>query len=307
MNRVIVILGPTAVGKTALSLTLAERLGTEIISGDSMLVYRGFDIGSAKPSKEEQSRVPHHLIDICDPWEDYNVTDFQREAGTWIKRLNAAGKIPILAGGTGLYVKALLEGYEFNETEGHDDYRRELERLGEEKGHAYVHAMLRDVNPEAAERLHENDFRRIIRALEVYHFGGERISQSKRGLIYDAFVIGLTRDRAKLYERINQRVDLMMASGFEDEVRRLLDSGITRDMPAMKGIGYREMGAYFAGEMTCEEAVELIKKNTRHFAKRQLTWYRKMPYIHWYSIDDRTDNELLQHVLQDLAGFSITI
>ena len=293
-DRLIVILGPTAVGKTALSIALAKELGTEIISGDSMLVYKGFDIGSAKPRQEEQEGVPHHLIDIREPWENYGVTDFVSEAAHCIREINARGKIPILAGGTGLYVKALLEGYEFNDTDGHEEYRAYLEELGRKKGKEYVHNLLSEVDPQSAERLHVNDFRRVIRALEVQHFGGEQISQrrqagngelSREELCYETIVMGLERDRQELYERINRRVELMFEAGLEDEVRRLLEGGLARDTQAMKGIGYKETASYLSGEMSREEAIELIQKSTRHFAKRQLTWYRKMPYIEWLAAD----------------------
>ena len=293
-DRLIVILGPTAVGKTALSIALARELGTEIISGDSMLVYKGFDIGSAKPDRAERQGVPHHLIDIREPYENYAVTDFVAEAGKCIGMLNAQGKVPLLAGGTGLYVKALLEGYQFNETEEHGAYRSYLEELGRSRGKEYVHGLLAAADPAAAKRLHPNDFRRVVRALEVSRFGGEQISQERQAgkgevlrenLCYDALVIGLERDRQELYERINQRVSLMFEAGLEDEVKGLLAGGLQRDTQAMKGIGYKETAAYLDGEMNREEAVELIQKSTRHFAKRQLTWYRKMPYIEWIKAD----------------------
>ena len=307
-EKLIVILGPTAVEKTALSVELAKRMDTEILSGDSMLVYRGFDIGSAKPTMEERQNVRHHLIDIREPWESYNVTDFKLEAEQLIHDINQRGKIPILAGGTGLYVKSLLEGYQFNTTEGDNEYRASLQKLAEVHGKEYVHAMLEKVNPEAAARLHVNDFRRVIRALEVAELGEEQISQEKRlseqgDLVYDVYVVGLRRDRKLLYERINKRVDLMLENGLVDEVRRLLTDGISREMQAMKGIGYKETAAALAGEMSMEEAAELIKKSTRHFAKRQFTWYRKMPYIHWYDIDDMSEMEILQTVSKDLAGY----
>lgn len=298
-DRLIIILGPTAVGKTDLALALAEELGTEIISGDSMLVYQGFNIGSAKPTREELSRVKHHLIDICSPDEGYCVTDFVESARRLIKELNAQGKVPILAGGTGLYVKALLEGYEFNEESAHEEYRLSLERLAEERGKEYVHGLLEAADPETAARLHVNDFRRVVRALEVASFGGETVSTKRatggdglNGSPYDALVIGLSRDRAELYERINRRVELMFEAGLESEVSSLLVSGIPRTAQAMQGIGYKETAAYLASEITLDEAKELIKKSTRHFAKRQLTWYRKMPYIKWLEAN-RSAEELL--------------
>ena len=306
-EKLIVILGPTAVGKTDLSIELAKKIDTEIISGDSMLFYRGFDIGSAKPSVEERQGIVHHLVDNLEPWENFNVTDFVREAKQRIHELNAQGKIPIIAGGTGLYIKALLEGYEFNETADHSDYRQQLTALAEEKGRDYIHGLLQAADPEAAELIHQNNLRRVIRALEVAHFGGEQISRQKEygegDLCYNVYVAGLNRERQGLYERINKRVELMFAAGLEQEVQRLLKQGITRDMQAMQGIGYKETAAYLAGEMSREAAVELIQKSTRHFAKRQLTWYRKMPYIHWYMADEMTEAELQRNVLEDLAGF----
>lgn len=306
-EKLIVILGPTAVGKTALSIELAKHLDTEIISGDSMLIYRGFDIGAAKPTLDERQGIVHHLVDVLPPDAAFNVTDFVREARRLITQINAAGKIPILAGGTGLYVKALLEGYAFNVTQGHEEYRAELEALGRSKGNEYVHAMLAKVNPEAAARLHPNDFRRIVRALEVAHFGDEAISQSRAAadgeLCYDTLVIGLSRDRQQLYDRINRRVELMFAAGLAAEVQGLLKAGVARDSQAMQGIGYKETAAWLAGEMTYEEAVGLIQKSTRHFAKRQLTWYRKMPYIHWYRVDEIPEENLLPMVFADVAGF----
>ena len=309
-ERLIVILGPTAVGKTDLSIALAQKLDTEIISGDSMLFYKGFDIGSAKPTIEERAGIVHHLVDNLEPWENFNVTDFVREAQGLITELNQQGKIPIIAGGTGLYIKALLEGYEFNETADHSDYRQEMMTLAEARGREYVHSLLAEVDPEAAERIHANNVRRVIRALEVAHFGGEQISCQKESseddadsLCYDVYVAGLNRERQGLYARINQRVELMFAAGLEQEVQHLLDSGINREMQAMQGIGYKETAAWLDGEMTKAEAVELIQKSTRHFAKRQLTWYRKMPYIHWYMADELSADELLADVTADIRNY----
>ena len=306
-GHLLVILGPTAVGKTRLSIDLAKKLHTDIISGDSMLVYRGFDIGSAKPTLEEQEGVRHELIDILEPTDSFSVTDFQQRAESAIAAIQAAGHIPILAGGTGLYVKSLVEGYRFNETPGDDVYRARLEALAAEHGKAYVHAMLEQVDPGTAARLHVNDFRRVIRALEVHHLGGERISGERLAadgeLVYDAYIVGLRRERARLYERINARVEQMFAQGLAEEVRRLLAAGIPRDCQAMQGIGYKETAAYLCGELSREEAVAQIQKSTRHFAKRQFTWYRKMPYIHWYDADDKSDSMLLSEVYADIAGY----
>lgn len=306
-EKLIVIIGPTAVGKTELSLELAKKMSTEIISGDSMLVYKGFDIGTAKPTLLEQKSVQHHMIDILNPEQEFSVTQFKAYAQGHIQDINRKGKIPILAGGTGLYVKSLVEDYVFNETPGDEVYRRELETLAEKQGKEYVHDMLRAVDPKTAERLHVNDFRRVIRALEVYHMGGELISQDKAmledgKLAYDAVVIGLNRERSHLYERINQRVDLMIDSGFVEEVNALLKAGVPRTCQAMKGIGYLDIIGYLDGLISLDAAIENIKKSTRHFAKRQLTWYRKMPYIHWYDVEAYNSKELLKIVFQDIAG-----
>ena len=301
--RLVVLIGPTAVGKTALSLALARRLDAEIISGDSMLFYRGFDIGTAKPTKEERAAVPHHFIDILAPEASFNVMDFQRLAREEIGRIAARGKLPLVVGGTGLYIKSLLEGYVFNETSGDRAYREKLERLAQEKGKAFVHGLLQEANPEAAARLHINDFRRVVRALEVASLGNEHISEQREAaggeLAYDAYVIGLRRERQALYARIEERVDAMLEAGLADEVRSLLAEGVPRDCPAMKGIGYREMLAYLAGSMDLPLAAEEIKKATRHFAKRQLTWFRKMPYVHWYAAS-QGEELLLEKICTDI-------
>ena len=302
-ERLVVLIGPTAVGKTALSLALARRLAAEIISGDSMLFYRGFDIGTAKPTKEELSVVPHHFIDILAPEASFNVMDFQRLAREEIGRIAARGKLPLVVGGTGLYIKSLLEGYVFNETSGDRAYREKLERLAQEKGKAFVHGLLQEADPEAAARLHVNDFRRVVRALEVASLGNEHISEQREAaggeLAYDAYVIGLRRERQALYARIEERVDAMLEAGLADEVRSLLAEGVPRDCPAMKGIGYREMLAYLAGSMDLPLAAEEIKKATRHFAKRQLTWFRKMPYVHWYAAS-QGEELLLEKICTDI-------
>lgn len=292
MDKLIVVLGPTAVGKTALAIALAKRFHTEVISGDSMLIYRHMDIGTAKPSLEEQDGVVHHLIDIVEPNEAFDVTAFLAMARKKIRELNERGCIPILAGGTGLYIKALLEGYRFNVTPQNETFRAEMEKVADQFGTEELHRRLAMIQPETAARLHPNDMRRVIRALEVATFGGEVVSQTKddeKARLYDALVIGLTSQRSLLYERINKRVDEMMEMGLLDEVKGLLASGISPDAQAMKGIGYKELVAYLNGDCTLDEAVDTIKKGTRHFAKRQFTWYRKMPYIDWYDVETKAD------------------
>ncbi len=305
-DKVLVILGPTAVGKTDLSLDVAERLQTEIISGDSMLVYRGFDIGTAKPTPEERRGIPHHLIDLLEPVEPYDVTRFQQQAGAIIHDLNERGKLPIIAGGTGLYLKALLEGYEFNEQGRDSVFRERLRRIAKERGSGYLYALLQERDSKAAAQIHPNNLVRVIRALEVAEEGRESISRARAaggGLIYDAFVVGLTRPREVLYERISRRVDAMVEAGLIREVEGLLAAGVPREAPAMKGIGYKEIAAYLAGEATLEEAIDTLKKNTRHFAKRQLTWFRRMDYIHWIDVEGRPEAEILEALFLELAGF----
>ena len=304
-EKLLVLLGPTASGKTQLSIELAKELHTEIISGDSMLVYRGFDIGSAKPSAAEMSGIRHHMIDILPPAASFNLMDFLQQVKALITRLNQEHKIPVLAGGTGLYIQSLLEGYELNRQCGDEAYRQKLERLAEEKGKGFVHQMLSEVNPQAANRLHPNDFRRIIRALEVYHLGGEHISRQRAPeLVYDAYVAGLMWQRSALYGRINQRVELMMKQGLTQEIRSLLAAGVPADCQAMKGIGYKELlpalTETFSSEAIAQAAAK-IQQNSRHFAKRQLTWYRRMPYIHWYQPELYTDlQQLKQNLLWDI-------
>ena len=303
----LVLLGPTAVGKTELSLKLAEELGTDIISGDSMCLYRGFDIGSAKPTPEEQARVRHHLIDVLDADEQFSVTAFVDRVSALVHAHATAGRLPFIVGGTGLYIQALIEGYDFSETRERSAFRRAMEGVAARRGNERVHAFLMRRDIASAQRLHPNNLRRVIRALEVVRYGAEQISQSnalRRGNSpYDAFVIGLARDRARLYERIDARVEAMFDAGLADEVAGLLARGVQRDAPAMKGIGYKETAAYLAGEMSRSDAATAIQTATRHFAKRQLTWYRRMPYIRWYDADALPEPQLLAHIRADVCAW----
>ena len=306
-SPLLVLVGPTAVGKTALSLQIAEALGTDIISGDSMCIYRGFDIGSAKPTAEEQARVRHHLVDILDADEPFSVTEFVTRVAALVREHEEQGRLPYIVGGTGLYIKALIEGYDFNETQEHSCFRRAMERIAQRCGNERVHGFLTHRDPTAAARLHANNLRRVIRALETLRYGAEHISQESAmdagDAPYDAFVIGLTRARAHLYERINMRVEAMFAAGLADEVAGLLACGISRAAQAMKGIGYKETAAYLAGEMSFAETLAAIQTATRRFAKRQMTWYRRMPYIHWYDADTQTETELLHAILADVRAW----
>ena len=284
-EKVVVILGPTATGKSHCGIALAKRFNGEIISGDSMLVYRQMNIGTAKPSKEELATAPHHLVDILPPDASYSVADFQQQAAELICQITERGRLPILVGGTGLYIKALLEGYRFSGVEENPELRRQLEQFAREQGTEALFAQLREEDPGAAERLHPNDVRRVVRALETA-LSGDRVSLDKQSeLNYDAAVFGLAMDRDFLYERINCRVDKMLEEGLEEEVRSLLQAGVSPDCLSMKSLGYRQMAEYLNGKCDFDTAVDNIKKGTRHFAKRQITWYKKMPYIQWFTVD----------------------
>lgn len=303
MERVIAIVGPTAVGKTKASIDLAKRLGTEIISGDSMLIYRGLDVGTAKPSMTERAGVLHHLIDIRNPDEEFSVVEFKRLASDKITEINAAGNIPVIAGGTGLYIKALLEDYDLRSPPGDENLRRQLEQLAVEKGREFLHHLLAVRDPGKAAVLHHNDLRRVVRALEVCLLSDNCDSEKADSkAVYDSFVIGLTMDRTHLYKRINQRVDTMIANGLTAEVDELLRMGISSNCQSMQAIGYKEMVGFVQGGSSLEQVSEAIKQATRRFAKRQMTWFRKMPYITWVNTDEFFDHDsLMEHIYNLVA------
>ncbi len=288
-EKLVVLLGPTATGKTRAGVALAKRMGTEIISGDSMLVYKGLDIGTAKPNREERQGVKHHLIDIADPLDDFSAAAFQQQAAKIISELNRAGKIPLVVGGTGLYIKSLLEGYIFSAVRGESEVRRELAVFTEKFGTPALWERLNKINAEAARAIHPNNRHRLIRALEVA-LAGETVSREKQPeLVYDALVFGLTAERGTLYERINDRVEEMFQEGLAEEAARLLVNGIPKEAKCLQGIGYKETVRYLSGEISRQECINLTKRNTRRFAKRQLTWYRSMPYINWFDVAKDTD------------------
>ncbi|MBQ7317957.1 MAG: tRNA (adenosine(37)-N6)-dimethylallyltransferase MiaA [Phascolarctobacterium sp.] len=290
-ERVAVILGPTATGKSHCAIELAKRLNGEIISGDSMYVYRGMDIGTAKPTEAELNAVPHHLVDILPADAEFNVVDFKERAEELIKDINARGKLPIIAGGTGLYIKALLEGYAFNSVDADEAMRQELEQFTLEHGKEALHARLEQLDPEAAARLHVNDTRRVIRAIEAASKGEEINQYGAEEMPFEAVVFGLNMPREILYERINRRVDIMIEQGLEKEVRRLLEEGVPVDCQSMKSIGYRQMLWYINDGMDYDFAVDKLKQATRNFAKRQVTFYKRMPYIQWYELDAEPNYE----------------
>lgn len=282
----IILTGPTAVGKTKLSIALAKAVNGEIISADSMQVYRRMDIGSAKIRPEEMQGVPHHLIDVLDPEEDFNVVLFQKLAKTSMEDIWSRGHIPILTGGTGFYIQALLYDIDFTENEENTELRAKLETLAAEEGPEAFHARLAKVDPKSAEEIHMNNVKRVIRALEYYELTGERISdhneeQREKESPYNFAYFVLDDDRANLYERIDLRVDEMMKDGLVEEVKSLKNEGCKRGMVSMQGLGYKEILDYLDGEMPLEEAVRVLKRDTRHFAKRQLTWFRREREVIW--------------------------
>ena len=276
----VVLTGPTAVGKTELSISLAKQINGEIISADSMQVYTKMDIGTAKIKKEEMDGVKHYLIDVLDPSEDFNVVRFQTMAKQAMEEIYAKGKIPIVVGGTGFYIQALLNNINFDDNDADTSYREELEALVKEKGAEYLHNMLREVDEKSAEAIHMNNSKRVIRALEFYHQTGKRMSEhneeeSKKESAYNSAYFVLNCDRELLYNRINKRIDLMVEEGLLEEVQALKEEGYSRDLVSMQGLGYKEILAYLDGEISLDEAIYILKRDTRHFAKRQLTWFRR--------------------------------
>lgn len=288
MNQkpMIILTGPTAVGKSALSVELAKKINGAVISADSMQVYRHMDIGSAKIMPEEMQGITHYMIDELEPDEEFHVVRFTTMAKEYLKEIYAAGKIPIIAGGTGFYIQALLYDIDFTEQQCDEAYRRQLEEQAKEHGAGYLHEMLRKVDPASAETIHANNVKRVIRALEFYHLSGQKISEHneterQKQSPYNFAYFVLNDERAKLYERIDKRVDAMIEAGLVNEVQKLKDMGCSREMVSMQGLGYKEILAYLDGEYTLEEAVYIIKRETRHFAKRQLTWFKRERDVIW--------------------------
>ncbi|WP_281280447.1 tRNA (adenosine(37)-N6)-dimethylallyltransferase MiaA [Paenibacillus koleovorans] len=302
--EVLVLVGPTAVGKTNLSLEIAERYGCEIISGDSMQVYRRMDIGTAKASSEERSRIPHHMIDIHEPHEPFTVAEFQERARELIADIHSRGKLPFIVGGTGLYIESLIYGFQFSEAGSDEAFRERMSLYADEHGDLALHDKLKRQDPLSAERIHPNDRRRTIRALEVLHLTGTRLSEQlasqKKRSPYESCIIGLTMDRTLLYNRIERRIDQMMEEGLVQEVRRLLHEGVERTAVAMQGLGYKEMAGCLAGEMTLEEAVNYLKRNTRRYAKRQLSWFRHMQEIHWVELEEGSNISEHLKIINDI-------
>lgn len=302
----IIVTGPTAVGKTSLSIRLAQALKGEIISADSMQVYRGMDIGSAKVTAAERKGIPHHLIDVLDPKEEFNVTVFQSMARQALTEIYKRGHVPIVAGGTGFYIQALLYDIDFKENDSDGAIRRELEQLGQERGSEYLHELLQEMDPEAAQQIHANNRKRVIRAIEYYRLTGQPISEHNRqerekSSPYRFYYYVLNCNRALLYERIDRRVEDMLSLGLVDEVRRLQSMGCHRGMVSMQGLGYKEILDYLDDRCTLEEAVRILKRDTRHFAKRQLTWFRRERDVRWLELErfGQDPGLVLEYILKE--------
>ncbi|HKM20800.1 MAG TPA: tRNA (adenosine(37)-N6)-dimethylallyltransferase MiaA [Lachnospiraceae bacterium] len=305
--KLIILTGPTAVGKSALSVKLAQKIGAEIISADSMQVYRHMDIGTAKITKEQMQGVPHYLIDEFEPDEEFNIVIFQKRAKECMKQIYQKGKIPMIVGGTGFYIQSILYDIDFEETSQDTTYRRELEALAVKKGAEALHEMLRLVDEQAAEEIHANNIKRVIRALEYHKLTGQSISEHNHNerakeAPYDFSYFVLNDERAKLYAQIDARVDEMMQEGLVQEVQDLRERGYTKDMVSMQGLGYKEILSYLNGECSLEDAVYILKRDTRHFAKRQLTWFRRERNVTW--IDKKEfgyDDEKILHRMELLC------
>lgn len=309
---IVVLTGPTAVGKTELSIQLAKTIGGEIISADSMQVYKYMDVGSAKITPEEMDGVRHYLVDELEPFDEFHVVKFQEYAKKYLNEIYAHGKIPIIAGGTGFYIQALLNDIDFTEQESDSAYRKELEALAEEHGNQYLHDRLKEVDPESAEAIHPNNRKRVIRALEFFQETGGKISEHNakeqmRTSPYNFAYFVLNDERSHLYKRIDARVDKMIEDGLEAEVRRLKEMGCTKDMVAMQGIGYKEMLSYLDGSYSLEEAVYIIKRETRHFAKRQITWFKRERDVIWLNKNefDYKNEAILAYMIKILKEKAI--
>lgn len=303
-RQIVVIVGPTAVGKTEYSLMIARELNGEIVSADSMQIYKFMDIGSAKPTKVQLSTVRHYLVDEVDPRTPWSVAEYQKLAKCYIEHIFSMEKLPIVSGGTGLYVNSLLYDMDFSVTARQTGFREQLEQDAIIHGKEWLHDRLRQLDPAASERIHPNNLKKVIRAIEVYKTTGEgipRFTQSfQKTEDYHWILIGLDRDRELLYDRIDQRVDALLQAGLIEEVNELLTMGLTEDNISMKGIGYKEIIGCLKGEYDREEAVRLIKRNTRHYAKRQITWFKRYPEIKWFHL---SEIEQPEHTVQGILSY----
>lgn len=291
-DKIIVIAGPTAVGKTEYAIRAAQEFNGEIVSADSMQLYKFMDIGSAKPTADERAAARHYLVDEIDPREEFSVAEYVKLAKKYIRQILDDGKLPIISGGTGLYVNSLIYDMDFAAAPKDSAERERLRALLAEKGPEHLHSLLREIDPNAAGRIHPNNTKKVIRAIEAAKSGSPIPAfeaSFKKTADYDYLLIGLNRDRAELYDRINRRVDIMLDAGLEDEIKGLMAMGLDSESISMKGIGYKEMIAYFNGEYGRDEAVELVKRSSRRYAKRQLTWFRRYDDMHWFDLSAGTD------------------
>lgn len=304
-NKILIIAGPTAVGKTNLSIKLAKELNGEIISTDSMQIYKYMDIGSAKITKDEMEGVPHHMIDVVDPSTPFSVAEYKESASKCIDDILSRGKLPILVGGTGLYINAITCNMNFTEAESDNEYRKELEELADEKGNEFIHEMLKDIDPISYKEIHFNNRKRVIRALEVFKLTNKPFSSFNAGddfynCPYDVRYYVINMDRAKLYDRINLRVDIMLEQGLIDECIKLKNMGYNSLMQSMQGIGYKEVFYYLDNKISYTEAVEMIKQGSRNYAKRQLTWFRRDPRAIFLNKDELSEEEVFEKIVSDL-------
>lgn len=303
----VVILGPTAVGKTDISIEIAKKINGEIISADSMQVYKHMNIGTAKPKIEEMQGIQHYLIDEIEPDEEFNVAIFQKKSSQYISNILNNNKLPIVVGGTGLYIDSLVYPLDFTDGVSNWEYRNKLNEIAENSGNEHLHNLLYKIDPESASNIHPNNRKKVIRALEVYEETGKTMSyfknrsQSKESP-YNLLMIGVNMERQLLYERINKRIDIMLEDGLINEVKKILDMGYNKNLISMQGLGYKEIIKYLEGEYTLEEAIYILKRDTRRFAKRQLTWFRRDDRIHWFNINEDGSNKesIINVILEEI-------
>lgn len=303
-EKLVAIVGPTAVGKTKVSIELAKALGGEIINGDSMQVYKGMDIGTAKITDKEMEGIPHHLFDIKDPTEPYSAAEFQELARPLVTEINARGNIPIVVGGTGMYIKALTHKFNFSDTDSDPDFRKKMEDIYKKQGSVSLYEKLKSIDPESAVTIHPNNVRRVIRALEIHHTTGAPASEQRKQeneSPYRLATVGLTMERDRLYQRIDRRVDQMVEDGLIDEVRRLYENGV-RDCQSIQAIGYKEVYSYLKGECSKEEAIEQLKRNSRRYAKKQFTWFRHQMNVRWFDMTEEDVQKKISTILRFVAG-----
>ncbi|MCQ6274184.1 tRNA (adenosine(37)-N6)-dimethylallyltransferase MiaA [Bacillus sp. V3B] len=304
--KLLVLIGPTAVGKTKTSIELAKAFNGEIISGDSMQVYKKLDIGTAKIKPLEMEGIPHYLIDIKDPDEPFSAAEFQVLVRDRISEITSRGKLPIIVGGTGLYIQSVLFDYQFSEAPTDDEFRKNLEMQAEKEGIHFLHDQLMKLDPESGARIHPNNVRRVIRAIEVFHCTGKTMSEFQRkqqpDSLYDTAIVGLTMDREKLYARINKRVDMMIHEGLVHEVEQLFQQGL-KGCQSIQAIGYKEMYEYFEGKVSFEQAVENLKQNSRRYAKRQLTWFRNKMDVKWFDMTEEIEPISLAKKIDEISTY----